>query len=199
LKTPPRSTETLDIPPCYVVLSSFARLVVGLRKSAKNSDFSAVARKCAEDGPAISLYSIHYLVFSAEPSALTPQCRAGDLAPVSAAGRRKAFARGRRTEPQTLALPRKGHGKEKGTQKRGQAPLARDKGACPLFLAKRGDVIALVEGLNALGLTTATAAQVQRVIEELYPKGTEGIDQGEVLRVAFLHLKRQNSADNVRR
>jgi acyl transferase domain-containing protein len=47
--------------------------------------------------------------------------------------------------------------------------------------------------------TWATAAQVQRVTEELFPKGTEGIDQGEVLKAVFLHLKRKNSADNVRR
>ena len=44
-----------------------------------------------------------------------------------------------------------------------------------------------------------TAAQVQRVTEELYPQGTAGSDQGEVLRAVFLHLKRQNPADNVRR
>jgi hypothetical protein len=64
---------------------------------------------------------------------------------------------------------------------------------------KSKDVSALVDGLNALGLTTATAAKVQRVAEELYPKGTAAIDQGEVLRVVFLHLKRQNSALNVGR
>src|SRR6516225_4841220 len=42
---------------------------------------------------------------------------------------------------------------------------------------KGKDVSALVDGLNALGLTTATAAQVQRVTQELYPQGTAGIDQ----------------------
>ena len=57
--------------------------------------------------------------------------------------------------------------------------------------------MALIEGLNALGLTTATAAQVQRVTEELYPQGLAGIDQGEALRAVFLHLKRKNSGDNV--
>jgi len=67
----------------------------------------------------------------------------------------------------------------------------------PKLETKRGDVMELVEGLNALGLTTATAAQVQRVTKELFPKGTEGIDQGEVLRAVFLHLKRKNSGDNV--
>jgi hypothetical protein len=78
----------------------------------------------------------------------------------------------------------------------GAAP-ARPKAPKPKLEAKRGDVLALVEGLNSLGLTTATAAQVQRVTQELYPKGTEGIDQGEVLRAVFLHLKRKNSGDNV--
>ncbi len=68
----------------------------------------------------------------------------------------------------------------------------------PVLRAKRGDVMALVEGLNALGHVTATAAQVQQVIEELYPNGTEGLDQGEVLRAVFLHLRRRNQGDNVR-
>lgn len=75
--------------------------------------------------------------------------------------------------------------------------LAKPKPPKPKLEAKRGDVLALIEGLNSLGLTAATAAQVQRVTEELYPAGTAGIDQGEVLRAVFLHLKRQNSADKV--
>ena len=76
---------------------------------------------------------------------------------------------------------------------------AKPKPAKPKLEAKRGDVLALIEGLNALGLTAATAAEVQRVTDELYPAGTAGLDRGEVLRAVFLHLKRQNSADNVRR
>ncbi len=64
-------------------------------------------------------------------------------------------------------------------------------------LETKGNLSALVDGLSALGLTTATGSQVQKVTDELYPKGTEGIDEGAVLRAVFLHLKRQNSADNV--
>ncbi len=79
----------------------------------------------------------------------------------------------------------------------GSAP-AGPKATKPKLEPKGKDVAALVDGLNALGLTTATAAQVQRVTQELFAKGTEGIDQGEVLRAVFLHLKRKNSADNVR-
>src|SRR5271157_1919045 len=70
---------------------------------------------------------------------------------------------------------------------------ARPKAPKPKLEPKGKNVSALVDGLNSLGLTTATAAQVQKVTQELYPKGTEGIDQGEVLRAVFLHLKRQNS------
>lgn len=72
------------------------------------------------------------------------------------------------------------------------------KSAKPKLEAKRGDVLALIEGLNALKLPATTAAEVQRVTDELYAQGTAGLDQGEVLRAVFLHLKGQNSADNVR-
>ncbi len=75
----------------------------------------------------------------------------------------------------------------------------RPKPAKPKLEAKRGDVAALVDGLNALGLSTATAAQVQRVTQELFPQGTNGIDQSEVLRAVFLHLRHKNSSDNVGR
>lgn len=77
------------------------------------------------------------------------------------------------------------------------AATSRSKPSKPKLEARGKDVSALVDGLNALGLTSATAAQVQRVTQELFPKGTEGIDQREVLRTVFLHLKRKNSGDNV--
>ena len=84
------------------------------------------------------------------------------------------------------------------TRRLGSAP-ARPKPPKAKLEPKGKDVAALVDGLNALGLTTATAAQVQKVSQELFPKGTEGIDQGEVLRAVFLHLKRKNSTDKVGR
>ena len=64
----------------------------------------------------------------------------------------------------------------------------------PKLESKGKDVSTLVDGLNALGLTTATDAQVQNVIEQLYPNGTTGIDQGEVLKAVFLEIRRRNSA-----
>jgi hypothetical protein len=79
------------------------------------------------------------------------------------------------------------------------AAPAKPKTIKPKLEAKGKDISALVEGLNALGLTTATAAQIQQITAELFPKGTENIDQGTVLRAVFLHLKRQNRADNAGR
>ena len=75
----------------------------------------------------------------------------------------------------------------------------RPKPAKPKLEPKGKDVAALVDGLNALGLTTATAAQVERTTRELFPQGTNGIDQSEVLRAVFLNLRRKNCGDNVGR
>jgi hypothetical protein len=50
----------------------------------------------------------------------------------------------------------------------------------------------LIDGLAALNVP-ATAAQVEQVVKELYPSGTDGIDQGEVLKAVFLRLRRQDS------
>jgi len=55
----------------------------------------------------------------------------------------------------------------------------------------------LIKDLRSLGLGDATAAQVGTVVKELYPNGVQGVDQGEVLRMVFLAIKRRNSADNL--
>ena len=75
------------------------------------------------------------------------------------------------------------------------APSKRQKRADSLP-ARNKDIAALLDGLNALGLTTATAAQVLKVTEELFPQGTKGLDQAEVLRAVFLRLKRRNQGGN---
>jgi hypothetical protein len=55
----------------------------------------------------------------------------------------------------------------------------------------------MIDGLAGLGLTTATAAQVGAALKVLYPSGTDNVDRGDALRGVFLHLKRQNSGDNL--
>jgi hypothetical protein len=56
----------------------------------------------------------------------------------------------------------------------------------------------ILDGLRSLGITTATMPQVTTAVKELFPEGVTEMDRGEVLRAVFLHLKRQNQADNVR-
>jgi hypothetical protein len=57
----------------------------------------------------------------------------------------------------------------------------------------------ILEGVKALGLTTATMEQVAATMEELFPEWEVGTDLGEVIRQVFLSVRRQNSADNLGR
>ncbi len=85
-----------------------------------------------------------------------------------------------------------------------------------LFYAPRGTVLAsapkprpkpkqanannhsdILDGVRALGVTNATAAQVGEAVRQIFPNGTDETDPGEVIRQVFLSIKRQNSADNV--
>ena len=56
----------------------------------------------------------------------------------------------------------------------------------------------LLDGLNALGVN-ATVAQVEPMLKDLFPQGTDGMDQGELIRAVFLSIRRQNSAGSVGR
>ncbi len=78
-------------------------------------------------------------------------------------------------------------------------PAAKPKGQAKKPITKSKDVSGLLDRLNALGLTTATAAQVEQVAKELFPLGTGGTKQGEVLRAVFLELRRRYSVGNVGR
>ena len=55
----------------------------------------------------------------------------------------------------------------------------------------------LIEGLRALGLTIVRPADIDAAIKKHFPNGKSGVDDETVLRTVFLHLKRQNSSDNV--
>lgn len=48
--------------------------------------------------------------------------------------------------------------------------------------------IELLEGLKGLGLVV-TATQVEAAIKSLFPRGIEKVDQAEVVRSVFIHLK----------
>ena len=47
----------------------------------------------------------------------------------------------------------------------------------------------LLDGLRSLGLASVTPVDVAVAVKGLYPQGTAGIDEGEVLRAVFLALK----------
>ena len=59
--------------------------------------------------------------------------------------------------------------------------------------------VAILDAVKSLGLASATADQVGSAIEILFPRGVESVDQVEVVRGVFVHLQRQNRADNVGR
>lgn len=56
----------------------------------------------------------------------------------------------------------------------------------------------IMDGLTALGLVVSPN-QVEEAVNDLFPTGVNGQDQGEVLRRVFLHLKCQDTADKVGR
>ena len=56
----------------------------------------------------------------------------------------------------------------------------------------------LIEQLKQLGMD-ATTNQIESAMASCFPDGTDDIDDGEVLRVVFRHLKRQDTGDNVGR
>ncbi|MEI7684846.1 MAG: hypothetical protein WCL32_07440 [Planctomycetota bacterium] len=57
----------------------------------------------------------------------------------------------------------------------------------------------LLDGLKSLGLTSVTSIQVGAAVKEIYPQGTEGVDDAEVIRAVFLHLRRRDSGNSVGR
>ena len=50
----------------------------------------------------------------------------------------------------------------------------------------------LIDGLRGLGLATVTEQQVEAAVKELYPNGTAGVGEAEVLRAVFVHVMRRH-------
>ena len=55
----------------------------------------------------------------------------------------------------------------------------------------------LVAAVRSLGLSAVTSTQVAEAVKELFPVGSAGVDQGEVIRSVFVRLKRRDTRDNV--
>ena len=73
-------------------------------------------------------------------------------------------------------------------------PARKPKKAAVVSDGKYAD---LIDGLKGLGLAAVTAAQVAEAVKILYPQGMPDEANGGVLREVFLHLRRQNSGDNL--
>ena len=50
----------------------------------------------------------------------------------------------------------------------------------------------IIESLKALGLQSATAAEVDAAVKKLFPAGIKTVDDSEVVRAVFLHLQATN-------
>jgi predicted site-specific integrase-resolvase len=73
-----------------------------------------------------------------------------------------------------------------GAQKK---QISRQRSALPKRAPQHSGLIA---GLKELGLTTVTEQQAEAALMELYPRGTAGVGDGELLRTVFVHLMRRN-------
>ncbi len=79
-------------------------------------------------------------------------------------------------------------------------------GKIVLFYAPRSNVISstrkptkrqqpkmdtgLIDGLRSLGLTV-TPKQIEAAVNEVFPRGTNGVEHGDVIRTVFLHVKKR--------
>ncbi len=57
----------------------------------------------------------------------------------------------------------------------------------------------IIDGLTLLGLQDVKPSIVESVIKRLYPKGIQNQDEGDVLKVVYRAIVKQNSTDNVNR
>ena len=64
---------------------------------------------------------------------------------------------------------------------KGESETAEDK--------PKADISGLVQGLKSLGLTVTTQ-QAEAAVAACYPRGTAGIEETDILRTVFRHLKR---------
>lgn len=68
----------------------------------------------------------------------------------------------------------------------------------PVRQQKTNQFTDLLDGLAALNVTT-NVTQVEPLVKELFPQGTQTIEPGEVIRAVFLRIRRQDSSGNVGR
>jgi len=82
--------------------------------------------------------------------------------------------------------------------KRGGSPSSSPKKARKPKAKPNKHYAVIVDAVRSLGLVSATADQVGAAIKALFPGGTEGMAEPEIIRAVFVHLQRQVTSDNVR-
>ena len=65
--------------------------------------------------------------------------------------------------------------------------------------AKPNKHLELIDGLESLGMTKVKGLEVEAALSKCFPNGHHSVDEATVLRTIFLHLKRQDSSDNLGR
>jgi hypothetical protein len=60
-------------------------------------------------------------------------------------------------------------------------------------LDKRDDHSNVLDAVRALGLASVTARQVSAAVRNLYPAGTDGVAESEVIRSVFVSIQRKNT------
>ncbi len=64
----------------------------------------------------------------------------------------------------------------------------------PTESSQKLDLNELISGLQSLGLSGLTSKQVTDAVSVCFPKGTETVDENDILRTVFRHLKRSGVA-----
>ena len=55
------------------------------------------------------------------------------------------------------------------------------------------EYVDLIDGLEALGMADVKSSQIEKAVADSFPGGTENVDQDEILRAVFRHLRRRNT------
>jgi hypothetical protein len=74
-----------------------------------------------------------------------------------------------------------------------RVPVSKPRKAKARTARNAGQYDDLTDGLKSLGLSSVTDGQVGAAVQELFPQGTASVEDAEVIRAVFLHLRRQNA------
>ena len=86
----------------------------------------------------------------------------------------------------------------KGHQQTAQPVEAPRPTKRPAKKMPKDDCSEILAAVRGLGLVMVTSDQVSAAMKSAFPKGVDGIDQGQIIRSVFLQLKRSNRPGEAR-